>query len=167
MAEWSILATGPSMSQLIADSLVGNKAIVVSDAFRLAPWADALVSQDRKWWDANPDAHEFVGPKYTTGIVEGVLKMDCRQWHSLLGTHTNSGLAACCLAQSFGATRIKLYGFDMHGSHFFGEHKAPLMNTTPERFRAMIQQFKDWNHQGIQVINMTPGSALDWFEKGY
>lgn len=59
-----ILATGPSMSQAVADSARGfGTVIAVSDAYRLAPWADCLVSADTAWWKHhNPD---FAGPKFS------------------------------------------------------------------------------------------------------
>jgi hypothetical protein len=49
----------------------------------------------------------------------------------------------------------------MRGSHFFGNHPAPLRNTTAKRFTAHIAQFKGW--YGPKVINCTPGSALKAF----
>jgi len=166
MDDWVVLATGPSMSQKLADSLKGRNAVVVSDAFRLAPWAYALVSQDKAWWEANPDAMEFAGRKISTQNVEGVDKFRGTDWHQLISSGTNSGLVACCFAQAQGAKRIEMYGFDMHGTHYFGKHKEPLKNTTEQRFKVMIAQFQRWRPPGIEVINMTPGSAIPFYPFG-
>ena len=54
---FSILATGPSMSQAVADRAreLGS-VLAVNDAFELAPWADGLVANDINWWRARPHA---------------------------------------------------------------------------------------------------------------
>jgi hypothetical protein len=168
MDNWAILATGESMSQQLADSLRGFRAVVVSDAYRLAPWAEAMVSQDAAWWIEHPDAKKFSGMKFSTNAnIAGVEQFDSYQRvGQAFGTGCNSGLIACLVAQWLGAKKIGLYGFDMKGDHFFGKHREPLKNPTPSRYAAMRQDFARWNHDGIEVINMTPGSALDCFKRG-
>jgi hypothetical protein len=150
---WAILATGPSMSQAVADSVRGRCSVVaVSDAYKLAPWADALVSSDLKWWRHHqPD---FPGAKYAAVEVAGVKRFD---WTS---TDTNSGLLGIKVAVNLGATRVLLLGFDMGGTHFFGKHPSPLRNTSDERFEVFKKQFADYRPRGVEIINCTPGSAL-------
>lgn len=158
MKTWAVLGTGPSMSQETADYLKGKcNVVAVSDSYRLAPWADALVSYDLAWWRVHVEALGFSGEKY------------CR--HSLAGTEQfnpcpitigcNSGLMGMYLAKKKGAERILLLGFDMHGTHFFGKHGEGLKNTTGIRFSQHIRQFKRF--AGPEVINCTPGSALKQF----
>lgn len=109
----AVLATGPSMSQAVADSVRGKcKVIAVSDAYLLAPWADILVSSDRAWWRHHKP--EFLGRRYSVVDVPGADKLE--------GVHSglNSGLVAVMAAVQFGATRVLLLGFDMGGTHFFG-----------------------------------------------
>lgn len=167
MASWVILATGPSMSADLADSLRGRNAIVVSNAYQLAPWASALVSQDKAWWTEHPDAFKFAGRKFSCNDIDGVEKFKpLEMTGNPFTTGTNSGLLACCVAQWLGATQIELYGFDLRGSHFFGEHKPPLKNADEARFAIMREQFARWNCSKIEVINMTPGSALTCFKRG-
>ncbi len=63
------------MSLHIAESIRGRcHVIAVSDAYKLAPWADALVSQDRPWW--NYHRPEFAGRKFSGGnqAIEGVAR---------------------------------------------------------------------------------------------
>lgn len=167
MAEWHILASGPSMSQELADSLRGQHAVVVSNCYLLAPWAEILVSQDVAWWQQHPQALLFPGRKFSTNRIDGVEYFDpvaCTG--NGFSTGCNSGLIACLVAQWFGAKRILLHGFDMHGDHFFGKHEPPLKNPDHNRFKGMRQEFAQWNHPGIEVINMTPGSALTCFKSG-
>lgn len=156
---FAVLATGPSMSQSIADSVHGMSVIAVSDCYRLAPWADALASTDGKWWKAHPEAMEFKGRKFTAAPdfvpLEGVERMP-------VDTGNNSGLLGIMVAVKLGATRVHLHGFDMKspGRHFFGEHPAPLRSTRPDRMEVFKRQFANYKPRGVEIINCTPGSAL-------
>lgn len=68
---FAVLASGESMNQALADSVRGKcKVIAVSDTWRLAPWADALVSSDAGWW--RHKTPKFDGPKYTLGTFPEV-----------------------------------------------------------------------------------------------
>lgn len=134
------------------------KAIAVSNSYKLAPWADALVSNDSAWWREHKDAMKFVGRKFCGGAYQQLERLKADGNYS---SGTNSGLQGMRAAQLMGATKILLLGFDMKGSHFFGKHPAPLRNTTPNRFRVHIAQFRKW--KGCLVINCSPGSALKQF----
>lgn len=154
---WAILATGPSMNQQTADYVRGKcKVIAVSDAYKLAPWADALVSYDSNWWRNNREALKFRGEKYSRS---GVFTTKAFRFGITPGC--NSGYMAMRVAESLGAKKIILLGYDMHGTHYFGKHPEPLKNTTPERFRKHALQFKRW--RGCEVINCTPNTALHCF----
>jgi hypothetical protein len=160
---FAVLATGPSMSQSVADQVRGRcKVVAVSDAYKLAPWADALVSSDAAWWKANPAAVEFNGPKWSAAPdfrqVAGVERFPSAD------NGSNSGLLACQVAVSMGAKTILLCGFDMRGSHFFGPHQSPLKNTQPARFEVFHRQFARFRPRGVTVLNCTPGSALKHFQ---
>lgn len=156
---FAVLATGESMSQQVADQVRNRcKAVAVNDAYRLAPWADALVCNDRAWWNEYPDALQFAGRKFCGVTLKGTERLDP---HPQFPAGTNSGLQGMRVAKMMGATRILLLGFDMHGSHYFGRHPEPLRNTTPAGFSRHIRQFALWT--GAEVINCTPGSALKQF----
>lgn len=160
MTTFAVLATGPSMSQEIADYVCGKcSAVAVCDAFRLAPWADALVCQDRNWWDRYPEALQFLGRKFSGAPVQHVETLRPDQEFP---SGCNSGLLGMRVARLLGATRILLLGFDMQGTHYFGSHPEPLRNTTEERFSAFIRQFERWRGWP-EVVNCTPGSALTRF----
>lgn len=162
---FAVLATGPSMSQQLADSLRGRcKVVAVSDAYRLAPWADALVSTDYAWWRVHSRALLFPGRKF--GVIpsfrtlEGVESLPVE-------TGTNSGLLGIMAAVKLGATRVLLCGFDMHspGKHFFGKHPEPLRSTPPARMEVFKKQFAAYRPRGVEIINCTPGSALNCYPR--
>lgn len=156
-----ILATGPSMDQETADAVrVKGVVLAVSDAHRLAPWADALCSTDISWWIYHEDdVHYFKGRRV------------CSQWNG--NSHTppgslsneNSTVLAIRTARAYyKPDRIVLLGVDFHGTHFFGKHPKPLSNTKPERWSVFQRQFDrqllECRKEGIELVNATPGSRL-------
>lgn len=158
-----VLATGESITSEQVEyvrhhhELGQCKVVAVSDAYLLAPWAECLVSNDSNWWRNHPSAMSFSGRKFCAAFFPGTEKIKT----DAFGHGINSGLQGCRVAQMLGATRILLLGFDMRGSHFFGKHPEPLRNTTPQRFKIHIQQFRKW--KGCPIVNCTPGSALVQF----
>jgi len=164
MSTFVVLATGPSVSQAIADFVRDTcKVVAVSNAYTLAPWAVALVSNDPAWWRNNSNALLFAGRKFC-GSVSSLEGTEHLPVEGNYPTGCNSGLQGMRVAEILGATKILLLGFDMHsahGHHFFGKHPSPLRNTSESRFKAHIAQFHHW--RGPKVINCTPGSALTQF----
>lgn len=165
MIEVAVLATGESMSQEVADSVRHLTRVVVNDAFRLAPDADALAAQDKAWWSENKDALQFAGRKFSMNpppksSVELVKPI------AILTTSSNSGILGVHVAITvYKATRVLLYGMDCRGKHYFGLHKR-LSNTTPQRFKVFLRQWADYARtvpQGVEIINRTPGSAITCF----
>lgn len=160
---FAVLATGPSMNLGIARAVMGRCSVIaVSDAFKLAPWADALVSTDFAWWRQHPEAGEFKGRKFSGMVdyqnVEGVEK--------LLGeSATNSGLLGIKVAVRLGATKVLLCGFDLHspGMHFFGSHPSGLRSTNAQRMEQFKRQFAHYRPRGVEILNCTPGSALQCY----
>lgn len=160
-----VIATGQSLTVQQVDRVyefhaAGKcKVIAVSNAYQLAPWADALVSNDRAWWNNHPDAMKFAGRRFCGTRQTG---MELIPSNGRFRSGSNSGLQAMRVAhENFGATHIVLLGVDMHGTHYFGPHPEPLRNTTEKRFHAHIAQFRNW--RGCEVTNCSPGSALKQF----
>lgn len=162
MNTWAILATGPSLTPEVIEAVRGKvQAAAVSDAYRLAPWADILVSTDPRWWRHHPEAQALEIPKYAAAM----------HWQALAGvescldlsTHVNSGLLACHIAIQRGARRLLLCGFDFRPGHFFGDHPEPLKNTTPARYEVFQRQFASYRPRGVEIINCTPDSGLRAF----
>jgi len=119
MTTWIILATGQSLNQQDVDYVKGKGVVVaVSDAYKLAPWADMLVSHDTNWWRHHPEALNFEKPKYCYQTFNGTKMLRPEG----APTACNSGLYSMFIAKKYGATKIILLGFDMHGTHYFGLH---------------------------------------------
>jgi hypothetical protein len=154
------------MSQAVADSVRHLPTIVVSDSHELRPDAIALVSNDTTWWRCNPMAKHFAGRKFSTNHIPGV---ELVKRSGLLGRESNSGVVSLYVAlEIFGFTKTLLLGFDCHGTHYFGPHKEPLRNTTPQRFEVFKRQFHGLGKlfKGrAEIINCTPNSALECFPK--
>lgn len=163
--EFVVLATGQSVTadqvEYVREMHAAGKcgAIAISDMYLRAPWADALVSNDPNWWGNHPEASKFAGRKFCGGHFPGTERLEQT---GEFNSGVNSGLQGMRVARDvFGASRILLIGFDMHGTHYFGPHPEPMKNTTPERFVKFLKQFDGWRHG--EVINCTPGSALTRF----
>lgn len=154
-----LLAPGPSMSQELAASFLGRRVGVVGNCWELAPWAEFLVANDRAWWQAYPAALGFEGRKFSANRIHGVERVE-----GMEPAH-NSGVLALEVAVRLGARRIELHGFDMRGSHYFGDYDNGLTNTSTPRRARQLAQFAAWaaRHPNVHVINRTPGSALACF----
>lgn len=156
---FAVLATGQSMTQAVADSVNGRcKVVAVSNAYKLAPWANAMVSCDASWWKNNREALDFQGRKFTSAPdFQGLSELERVPG---VTSGTNSGLLGLMVAVQLGATRILMLGYDMQGTHFFGPHPAPLRNANAARFEVFKKQFERYKPRGVEILNCTPGSAL-------
>lgn len=161
-----VLATGASLTpEQVAHVRNAHeagrcKAIAVSNAYQLAPWADALVANDMKWWRQHPEAFKFAGLRFCGSDLKGTERLPPVP---MFPVGTNSGLQGMRVSLMLGATRIILLGMDMRGTHYFGKHPSPLKNSTPSDFQRMLLQFKRWRSDA-EVINCSPGSALTCFK---
>lgn len=155
MTTCAILAPGPSMSAEVVAQASADCVIAVGNVYELAPDADILAANDHAWWIKNPQALQFKGRKVSCNRIVGVERIvGYSSW--------NSGVLALETAFLAGHTEIHLYGFDMHGSHFFGPYTNGLGNTKPARRVVHQQQFLAWRatHARLKVINHTEGSEL-------
>lgn len=160
MIEIDLLGPGPSASRGLAERLRTRRVGVVGNAFELAPWAEFLAASDVQWWDKHPAAMEFSGARYAPHHKAGLQQLAGAR------TNWNSGVLGLAVAASLGATLVRLHGFDLSGSHFFGPYTNGLRNTAPARREVHKQQFAQWARQNphVRVVNCTPGSALRCFE---
>lgn len=158
----AILASGQSLTPedvaIVKEARISGKitqVIAVSNVgIDLAPWADALVSHDSRWWARNLNSNLFKGRKFCRNSWPRV-----EVFIPEPSGGCNSGYMAIQVARKiYNANKIILLGFDMHGTHYFGKHPKGLVNTTPERFIAHINQFKKF--ADCEIINCTPSSAL-------
>lgn len=179
-----LLASGPSLTQDDVDHCHGKaKVLAVNDAYRLAPWADALYACDPAWWDAHRGVPDFSGQKWTSSL-QAAEKWNLRR---IAGDHRpglsfdpglihygmNSGYQALNLAIHFGARRIILLGYDMQcgpngQTHWFGSHPGALEKGAG-LYPRFVQNFRttlpDLERNGITVVNCSRSTALDCFPK--
>jgi hypothetical protein len=181
-----VAAPGPSLTPEVAERCHGVRVVAVGDAWRLLPWADILYANDADWWQHHGGCPGFAGERWSShapgyndkaaaaarwGLtcVAGRISPGFSTDPAVIHYGENSGFQAVNVALLTGAARIVLVGFDMRGSHFFGPHPEPLRRTTPEDFARWIGHFaaaarrmrQDW--PGVEIVNATPGSALDCF----
>lgn len=182
-----VVASGPSLTQEVADQCRSVRCLCVSDAYKLLPWADALYSADSKWWEVHNGCAEFLGEKWiphsggksqkvadrfgltlVDGEWRGGFSRDPKRIHFGSRGTGNSGFQAVNLVILLGATRIILVGFDMREvegrKHFFGNHPKALIPN--QNFNGWIHGFTDASKNlpdHISIVNATPGSALQCF----
>ena len=164
----AVLATGPSMSQAVANRarMECDAVVVVNKAIELAPWADALAANDHAWWRANPEAKHFPGRKFSANKIEGVERVES----DLVTRQSSSGVLGIAVAHILGATEIEIHGFENRGEHYFGRYEEPLRNTSPSRYAEFENQLAalgaHLKKQGVRIINRTPNTALRCFDRG-
>lgn len=183
----AILGGGPSLTQRQVDACRGRcRVIAVNNAYQLAPWADLLYFCDEVWYGWHREHKAFRG---FSGIKAAL--SNARTWPrdpyirvlqnygdsglceipDGVMTGRNSGYQAMNLAAHLGPARQLLLGFDMrvvgNRTHWHMEHKratphdAFAVDMLP-RFPALKQAL---DARGIEVVNCTPGSALEVFRK--
>lgn len=174
-----ILGNGPTLSNYSWHQ--PRPTIAINDAWRMAPRADVLYFADENWFDANKDALDaFQGKQIVTRSVMCAhslrvpVRMVDRSWGCALSKSPShlagfdSGSNAINLAYLAGARRILLLGFDMRAGHW---HSNTYIDDCPDTHyadwfmpshRAMAEALA---HSDCEVINVTPGSALDCYPK--
>jgi hypothetical protein len=161
-----LIAPGESLTQEQCDTVRGaGVTIAVGDAYKLAPWCDAIAATDRAWWSARPDAMAMPCKKFSPCKIEGIEQVT----NEFVGTQSSSGVLGLWVAKMLGAAKVLMIGFDNRGTHFFGAHVGKLKNTPPHRFKTFEHQFVHLRNHfkivKIAVRNATPGTALQAFEK--
>lgn len=177
------LGGGPSLTPADVETCRGRaKVIAISDAYRLAPWADVLYSCDAKWWDYHKGAADFRGLKFA--LEPGAAQWPDMQIVKHMGTDgletdpagvrtgQNSGYQAINLAVHLGARRIVLLGYDMQPgkdgrTHWFGQHHHSLQRYSPyaqfvESFKTIVAPLAEL---GVEVVNASRVSALTMFPR--
>lgn len=188
----AVIGGGPSLTQQHVDHCKGKcRVIAINDAIRLAPWADIHYFCDEKWWQWHHEKDwykAYTGLRVTlenaklVGLEPSLKSLS--NWNNYSGslnppalsenpsgvmTGQNSGYQCINLGVHLGARRIVLLGIDMRNAaggkaHWFGEHPVPNPNSI---YHQMILEFRklpvELAKRDIEVINCSPGSALDCF----
>jgi hypothetical protein len=184
----AVAGGGPSLTQTQLEQCKGKtKLLAIKDALRLAPWADALYFCDERWWEhSRALVSSFSGPVFTLENyalrkkIHGLrcLRNDGREGftedRAALRHGAHSGYQAVHLAAHLGARRILLLGMDMKlgadgRRHWFGEHPYGWAAGPDLYSHLLIPFFSELvaplRARGVEVFNVTPGSALECFPK--
>ena len=115
----------------------------------------------------------FDGLKLSGAEVDGAVHVPSRDGEGLsfnpmiIHQGGNSGFQALNIAVLFGAARVLLLGFDLHGTHWHGRHPAGMNNPDQNNFdrwsKAFSEAVGDLKLANVEVINCSPGSALTCF----
>ena len=174
-----VLASGPSLTpaDVAAVRATGAPVIVANTTFRLAPWADALFFQDRKWFVAHNSEVRKVfkglacsGKPVSGPAASGQPVINLR--HLGIDTYRNSGAGAIALAIAAGASRVVCLGLDCQAGpdgqrHWHGAHPPGLGNVVSlplwaERI-APCAAFA--RQRGVPVLNASRATALTCFPR--
>jgi hypothetical protein len=163
------------------------RVIAVNDAYRVAAFADVCYFADAEWWGWHKDRPEFqafAGQKCS--IADSAAKITDPAVHILrnagsrgistdpgaICTGHNSGYQALNVVILAGAKTVILLGFDAREptatsrSHWFGDHpKIEPVAAYAEYRKAFSAVENAIKAAGVRVINCSPGSAIDSFEK--
>ena len=190
--EWSeatavLIGGGPSLTveQVEQVRAARVRVIAVNDAYRLAPFADVCYFADAEWWGWHKDRpafQSFAGRKCS--IADSAAKIADQAVHILRNagsrgistdpgavcTGHNSGYQALNIAILAGAKTIILLGFDAREptgkTHWFGDHPKIEQVAAYADFRKAFSAAENAiKAAGVRVINCSPGSAIDSFEK--
>lgn len=180
------MASGPSMTRADAEYCHGKaRVITVNSTFRLAPWADAVYTNDHDWlqmhlnelrmsfdgeiWCGHQGFKESLWVHHVP-FDKGCQGLSTKPRHIAWGM--NSGAAALDLARWFGATRIVMLGYDQQWkgdtARWHGLHPEGLQNRRPgfHRWARWFQQAAlDFERLGIPVVNCSRETSLTCFRR--
>lgn len=175
-----IIGAGQSATYEQADRCRGWAGVIVLNrSWQLAPWADILYGGDYAFWNHYAAARDFARLKVSAAAYAHECWPEIRHVaasgeamsfrRGTIGDGGSGGFQALNLAVQFGARRIVLIGFDCHGKHWHPDHAAPLGNPEPHNYRRWAAAFEAaapiLARRRIEVLNATPGSALDCFDR--
>lgn len=160
------VGSGPSLTKkdCAAIEKTGSPIIAVNSSWQAVPSASILFAGDEAWWTANLSQLNTRAALWTTSMSAS-LKYNLRLFKSS-GRHWNSGLRAIELAESLGAEKVVLLGYDCsvrRGAHWHGKHDKTL-NPTSGVCQSWIAQFKQLSQRvKVPVINCSRETVLTCF----
>lgn len=190
-AEVVVIASGPSLTpaqcaeverwKLTPAKTPKRRVVVINTSFRLAPFADVLYACDGAWWNKYYDEASVIfrqsqmwtqdepaSRKFGLRYIKSASGHGLSRKPGLIHQGMNSAYQAINLAFLLGAREFVLLGVDCKGTHWHGDHPAPLNRTLPhrqwiDRFRVLA---RDLEAEGARVVNCSPGTALGAFRLG-
>lgn len=160
------IASGPSLTaeDCAAVEKTGVPAIAVNTSWKMARFADIIYAGDLAWWKEYGGEIDVPADRWTCSSQAA--RLYGLKVHKAGGEY-NSGLRAVQLAIHLGAEKVLLLGYDASvkaGSHWHGAHLR-TKNPDETRCEKWRRQFSKLDTKGAEVINCTPGSAIECFPK--
>jgi hypothetical protein len=166
----------------------------LNDTYRIVPYLQEFYACDQHWWkhhlanrhdglhvmDSQPDCrlwgNQTAAPTLNQhpriNIIRGTGQKGFSETPNLIHWGSNSGYQLLNLCYHFGVARILLVGYNMQvpnkmgqkGHHFFGPHQKPMSQSAS--YKGFVKQFHTiQGHIKKMIVNCTPDSALDCFDK--
>lgn len=182
-----LIANGPSLTSAQVNTARNiwaegrAHAIGINDAYRIAPWVDALYACDPEWWHVHIKAvrdtnivslycqDEETCDRYGLWWTPGKHKAGLSTAASCIHYGRHSGFQALNVAFHLGARRIMLLGYDCRThngmTHWFGDHPGVLHQKSS--YDGWAAAYADavpmLRAAGVEVFNCTPNSAITAF----
>lgn len=160
------------------------RVIAVNDAIYPCWFADWLHAGDARWWNHHGGVPHYRGMKtaiqpteFSSVRVVQNAGPDYIGYEGLkIGHWKNSGAQAVQLAARLYARRILLLGIDYTGSrdtgdgtrdHWFGRHGPGMdINSNVAEIKRLFRILTDHlQSRGVEVINCSPESTVDWLPR--
>jgi len=174
-------------------SIHGKHVIGINVAYMLGNWVDMTFFGDNNYFLNHKDDMYYNFPGLKVGCANACqrypwAKFLCRDNRKPFGItnirkaiawNGNSGAAAISVAANAGAKRIFLLGFDMclddtNATHFHNEYRKGQDRNIPKDEKKLPYQrhirgfptiLADAMQRGIEIINVSPTSAITEFKK--
>ena len=175
---WVCLGSGESLNDqdISYARSKGVRFAVCNDNWQKAPDCEIVVAFDYKWWEMyHTEVDVATKAEFWTGSVRAEKQFGLHRfkilpgigWSTRRGFVHNVGLSGGILLQRVGWEHpdlIVLLGYDMQGSHWFGDHPPQLGNQTE-----LADAIPDFNRLAQQapckVVNCSRQTALDCFPR--
>lgn len=161
-----VLASGPSLTQPIADRLRGQSVMVINSTFKLAPWADVWFFTDNNVFTDNRVAveawpgHVITLSKQAKRELPKKVKRVRAEWcpgfktagDGVVKQGRSSGHTGISVAVALGAARIVLLGYDMRtvdGREHHHDDYAGRPRDLDIYQREFIPGFQSFEHAGV------------------
>lgn len=166
-----------------------RRVAAINTSFRRAPWADILYACDGTWWDAVDaktgvtyfaEASQYFAPsemwtqdkkaadKYNLRWVKSQNGEGVSKRRGVIHQGANSAFQVMNLLYLSGVRKFILLGVDCKGGHWHGKHPQSIDRGHPygEWKKAFASMARDFNAEGVEVVNCSPGTALKAFPVG-
>lgn len=183
-----VAASGPSLDREgVTRAFEAGCPVIAVNTTGLHVPCHVLFAADYAWWQQyhdkrpiHPDAYEpwttskLAAREFDLYFVEGRNERGLSEDPEVVHYGYHSGFQALNLAVNSGASRILLSGFDMRfrdgASHWHGDHPSSLRNPRErvlvDMTRVYARALPALKARGVEVVNCTPGSAIQAFRFG-